>query len=101
MCGIFGMIGTANPEVAERVIVAMRHRGPDDQGIWLNQTGCPVTLANVRLAIVDLSPAGHMPMPSADGQTVIAYNGEVLTSQFRAELQAFGRHFRVRRPTPK
>lgn len=100
MCGIFGMIGTANPEVAERVIVAMRHRGPDDQGIWLNQTGCPVTLANVRLAIVDLSPAGHMPMPSADGQTVIAYNGEVFNfAEIRAELQAFGRHFRSQTDT--
>ena len=75
MCGIFGLIGNADIELGERVAQCLHHRGPDDHGVWTSTTGMPVTLVNTRLAIIDLSPLGHMPMTTAKGEVWIAYNG--------------------------
>jgi asparagine synthase (glutamine-hydrolysing) len=72
----------------------IRHRGPDDSGDWVDaQNG--VALGFRRLAILDLSPAGHQPMLSADGRYVIVFNGEVYNfNQLRTELASLGHAFR-------
>ena len=72
---------------------ALRHRGPDDEGVWTDHdTG--VTLLHRRLSIIDLSAAGHQPMMSADGRYVITFNGEIYNFQeLRPELEARGVRF--------
>ena len=57
----------------------LAHRGPDDEGAWVDPIA-EVALGNRRLAIIDLSPEGHMPMHSASGRYVITYNGEIYNS---------------------
>lgn len=78
MCGICGLYHAdgqpADADLLARMIAPMRHRGPDDVGLW---SGGPVGLANARLAVIDLSPAGHQPMSNEDGTVWIAFNGEV------------------------
>jgi asparagine synthase (glutamine-hydrolysing) len=69
---------------------AVRHRGPDDGGVWVDAEA-GLCLAHRRLSIVDLSPAGHQPMPSAGGRYVLAYNGEVYNHlELRREIEAAG-----------
>ena len=99
MCGIAGILVRPNsslPDLRERLTamaVAMHHRGPDDQGICIDPSG-QVGLANRRLAIRDLSPAGHMPMGSDDGTIWITYNGEVYNAaELRTELEGQGDYF--------
>ena len=76
---------------------AIIHRGPDDGGTIVNGS---VGLGSRRLAIIDLSPAGHMPMQSADGTLTIVYNGEVYNhEELRAELEALGHEFRSKTDT--
>ena len=95
MCGIFGIIGVADAELGERIATCIHHRGPDDHGVWTSTTGAPVTLVNTRLAIIDLSPLGHMPMTTMRGEVWIAYNGEVFNfAETRAELIKRGHSFR-------
>ena len=94
MCGIFGVVGRADRELGERVARAIHHRGPDDSGVWIDSTDTPVTLGNTRLAIIDLSPAGHMPMLHASRGMTITYNGEVYNfAEIRAELEQRGHQF--------
>jgi len=74
-----------------------RHRGPDDQGIWttVSQTQGFVGLGSRRLAIQDLSSAGHMPMSTDDGRYTIVYNGEIYNYPLlRAALEATGERLR-------
>ncbi|MSO54534.1 MAG: asparagine synthase (glutamine-hydrolyzing) [Rhodospirillales bacterium] len=101
MCGIAGFIdlrrattAAALAATAEAMADRLRHRGPDDSGTWVDAaTG--VALANRRLAVRDLSPAGHQPMTSADGRYVLTYNGEIYDAdERRAELLALGARFR-------
>jgi len=94
MCGVFGLVGRADHALGERVAGAIHHRGPDDSGVWVDSTDTPVTLANTRLSIIDLSSGGHMPMLQADYGLAITYNGEVYNfSEIRAELEQAGHRF--------
>lgn len=93
MCGIAGWIGPdLNVGEARGMIAKLAHRGPDDEGEW--QEGS-LWLGQRRLAIVDLSPAGHQPMLSASGRYVLTYNGEVYNyPEIMSALTALGHSFR-------
>lgn len=72
----------------QRMVSAMHHRGPDDHGIYADEQ---TTLGMTRLAILDLSPAGHQPMSTPDGRYWIVYNGEMYNFKTeRARLEAKG-----------
>ena len=97
MCGIAGIawFGGAAP-IDERALAAMRdiqsHRGPDDAGTY-RCDGC--ILVSRRLAILDLSERGHMPMASFDGRFWIVHNGEVYNfKSIRTRLEGLGHNFR-------
>jgi asparagine synthase (glutamine-hydrolysing) len=82
MCGIVGFIdpsGSLSSEwmaIAQRMSCTVRHRGPDDEGVWID-SAAGLALAHRRLSILDLSSAGHQPMLSSSGRFVIVFNGEI------------------------
>jgi asparagine synthase (glutamine-hydrolysing) len=99
MCGITGYwVRRGDPapwlgDIATSV-ETLRARGPDDRGVWVRPGG-RVGLGHTRLAILDLSPLGHQPMRTDDGDLTIVFNGEVFNfAAIRAELQALGHRFR-------
>lgn len=92
MCGFSGFFyRDAFPAKAQSILNAMglaiANRGPDSQDVWFDaESG--IGLSHRRLAIVDLSPAGHQPMRSATGRYVIAFNGEIYNHlAIRAQLE--------------
>ena len=92
MCGFSGFLYRDNfPAHAQSILDAMgmaiANRGPDSQDVWFDaETG--IGLSHRRLAIVDLSPAGHQPMKSSTGRYLIAFNGEIYNHlTIRAELE--------------
>ncbi|MCP9890285.1 hypothetical protein KBY57_04300 [Cyanobium sp. Aljojuca 7D2] len=97
MCGLAGL-WLPQPTPAETLQAqaramanAIAHRGPDDAGLWCDPSA-GLALAHRRLAILDLSPAGHQPMASATGRYVIAFNGEIYNHlELRRELEHSGR----------
>lgn len=97
MCGLVGFLGNGFDggkadalAVIGRMTDAIFNRGPDDSGSWICEDG-RIGLGHRRLAIVDLSPAGHQPMPSASGRYVIAFNGEIYNHMLlRHEIEAAG-----------
>ncbi len=111
MCGIVGILKDFNACVPAGTLASMTteisHRGPDDEGTMLfynhderwepgngEQTNWQVALGSRRLSILDLSPAGHMPM-SYQSKFWITYNGEVYNYvEIRAELERLGHEFR-------
>ena len=96
MCRITGIIGPDTKSIL-RMRDSMAHGGPDDAGLY-EEPG--IALAHRRLSIIDRSSAGHQPMASRDGQTVIAYNGELYNFiELRQELQNLGRSFNTRTDT--
>ena len=92
MCGIAGILSASRVDRAllERMTNAVAHRGPDDSGLWVDEDQ-RVGFGHRRLSIVDLSPAGHQPMLSADGRFVLTFNGEIYNhADLRAGLEAKG-----------
>jgi asparagine synthase (glutamine-hydrolysing) len=101
MCGICGKLyfdrsRSAEPEILEAMCAAIKHRGPDDTGRYMQG---PVGLGSVRLSIIDVA-GGHMPLSNEDGTVWIAYNGELYNFQkLRSRLEAAGHKFRTRSDT--
>ena len=98
MCGIAGVLHLngepASSVILKRMTDAIAHRGPDGEGQYVDG---PFGLGHRRLAIIDLSEAGHQPMATEHGRFVIAYNGEVYNfNELRVELEASGYRFRSR-----
>jgi len=99
MCGIAGFVerersvraaAEENAALVQRMCDVIRHRGPDDDGVW---TGRGVALGMRRLSIIDLS-SGHQPMSNEDGSIWIVFNGEIYNfRELRGELEAFGHRF--------
>jgi asparagine synthase (glutamine-hydrolysing) len=96
MCGIAGLINIngepVSPVILKRMTDTIAHRGPDGEGLWIEQN---IGIGHRRLAIIDLSPAGHQPMISADHRYVLSYNGEIYNyRELRTNLEAEGIWFR-------
>jgi asparagine synthase (glutamine-hydrolysing) len=100
MCGIVGYF--THKEHSEALIRSMaeqlRHRGPDDEGVV--RFDDRFSLAHRRLAILDLSSAGHQPMATSDNRFHIVFNGEVYNYlELKAELEALGHQFQTQTDT--
>ncbi len=99
MCGIAGKLyfdpqRSVEEPLLRRMCAALAHRGPDDEGIYARG---PVGLGHRRLSIIDLSPAGHQPMPNDDGSVWIVFNGEIYNFlELRRGLEREGVAFRSR-----
>jgi asparagine synthetase B (glutamine-hydrolysing) len=78
MCGVVGFWHKdgkeADKHVLENMVQRLAHRGPDDQGVWTNQS---IGLGHTRLSILDLSKHGHQPFFTTDHSSVISFNGEI------------------------
>lgn len=101
MCGIAGEAFCRTPDI-ERIremTGRIAHRGPDDQGIWsTNSSEC--VLGHARLAVLDLSAAGHQPMVDDMTGNAIVFNGEIYNFQsLRQKCEALGDHFHSRTDT--
>lgn len=101
MCGITGFLDPRASTSADvlgakvsTMAATLSHRGPDDHGVWVDSEA-GIALGFRRLAIIDLTPAGHQPMVSSCGRYVLVYNGEIYNAaELREELAAAGRTFR-------
>src|SRR5438034_4525130 len=100
MCGIAGFVESpdlrapfgrdAARDLIHRMCDVIRHRGPDDEGVWLDER---VALGMRRLSIIDLS-TGHQPIHNEDQTVWIVFNGEIYNfRELRAELEAAGHRF--------
>jgi asparagine synthase (glutamine-hydrolysing) len=98
MCGIAGIFNLngspVSPVLLKRMTDAIVHRGPDGEGFYVDGF---IGLGHRRLAIIDLSSAGHQPMITEDKQYAITYNGEIYNFQeLRADLERLGYKFKSR-----
>jgi len=101
MCGLAGFWNQRRSETTDTLIhqvtqmtQALVHRGPDDSGAWCD-AGSGVALGHRRLAILDLTDAGHQPFISACGRYVLVFNGEIYNfAELRKDLESRGRSFR-------
>jgi asparagine synthase (glutamine-hydrolysing) len=90
MCGIAGVLssGRVHTLAMRRMLATLRHRGPDDEGIWID---AGIGLAHRRLSVIDLSTNGHQPMVSKSGRYVLTFNGEIYNhAALRAVLESEG-----------
>ena len=93
MCGFAGIYSvnqnSVNSEILSKMSQKLVHRGPDDSGLWIDDSGS-VGLAHQRLAVVDLTSAGHQPMQSSSNRFTIVFNGEIYNHQeLRKQLDCF------------
>jgi len=96
MCGIAGILGIGDRDRLQRMTEAMRHRGPDDEGMHL---GNRISLGMRRLSIIDVEK-GHQPIYSQDRSKVIIFNGEIYNyRELRSELEKKGVSFRTNSDT--
>ena len=100
MCGICGVASFRGEPVSAEALTrgcdALRHRGPDHTGVWIEPTAGAVGLAATRLAILDPTPAGNQPMHDDSGRYHLVHNGEVYNfREIRRELMAAGAVFRT------
>jgi len=103
VCGIAGIVDYGAGFGRERltqIVLTMRdtmvHRGPDDAGVWVDESGM-CALGHRRLSIIDLSPDGRQPMGNDNGSVQVTFNGEIYNFQaLRERLQARGHRFRSR-----
>src|ERR1700730_8861597 len=93
MCGIVGLVGRREPDRLQSMLDQMVHRGPDDEGqAWGETSAGWLGLGSRRLAVLDLSSAGHQPMQGAG--RLLAYNGEMYNCvELRKELERSGQSF--------
>ena len=89
MCGIAGIVNLDDSHVHGKILKLMAesisHRGPDGEGIYVDRN---LGFAHKRLAIIDITEAGHQPMASKDNKIVLSYNGEIYNFiEIREELQ--------------
>ena len=92
MCGICGFTGPRADGALQAMVRALHHRGPDDHGVWVSDSA---SLGMARLAVLDLTVAGHQPMATDDDAIHIVYNGEVYNfAAERRALEAVGVRFR-------
>jgi len=102
MCGIAGLANCGDREVLGRMARVQAHRGPDDAGLWERRfpDGSYIGLSSCRLAILDLSSDGHMPMCNEDRTVWITYNGEIYNfTELRGDLEKKGHRFSSRSDT--
>jgi asparagine synthase (glutamine-hydrolysing) len=94
VCGIYGFWGRGiDRRGVETMGRLMRHRGPDDHGIFHDESR-GLWLGHERLAIIDLSAGGHQPMTTADQPVVVCFNGEIYNFEgLRRELEGRGERF--------
>ncbi len=93
MCGFVGFTNHINNagQVIEDMMEAIRHRGPDAGGKYVD---ADIALGHRRLSIIDISAQGNQPLYSEDGKLVLCFNGEIYNYQeIRAELIGKGYHF--------
>ena len=98
MCGICGVVRfdgeRPDPELLRAQLIALRHRGPDDQGLWMRG---PAALGQARLSILDVGPGGHQPLASEDDAIQLVCNGEFYGADVQREaLRAAGHVFHGR-----
>jgi asparagine synthase (glutamine-hydrolysing) len=99
MCGIYGYVssrGGIQPEILRRMGDTLRHRGPDDEGEWIQHSKeLAVALGHKRLSIIDLTSAAKQPISDEDGKIWLTYNGEIYNfRELRSELAAKGHTFK-------
>ncbi len=94
MCGIIGVVSRFSDEqsyIVKKALQLMRHRGPDDQGIWTDES---IVLGHTRLSILDLSSLGHQPMTDRSQRFTLTFNGEIYNYlELREELIKLGYQF--------
>ncbi|HEY3244487.1 MAG TPA: asparagine synthase (glutamine-hydrolyzing) [Phycisphaerae bacterium] len=92
MCGIAGIWGEPDEARLWRAVRTLKHRGPDDEGIWMDRaTGVGIGMR--RLSIIDLA-GGHQPLSNEDGTVWIVFNGEIYNYvELRDDLIAKGHRF--------
>lgn len=106
MCGIAGLVNFGGrfsrqelANIAEAMADTMIHRGPDDGGVWVDDTNF-CAFSHRRLSIIDTSSGGHQPMQTPDGRHSICFNGELYSFlELKEDLEARGYRFRTRSDT--